>query len=227
MYATNGGTLFIVNYAGKVFGITCRHVFGGFNWKDLVVTEKRFGQIIADLNSIYYPTSPSGAAIDSDVLDILIVEFSKKVGTSFFIDPPYIMDTNTVCASEVGDQLLIYGAVKEKGNFIGPAIAPVFGVLAVRDLGASGVDPSLRMAGETFTHSDFGSITGFSGGPVFNESKRKICGMAVRGNLMEQTCKIHYLDIFDILEVLKAIVEGRSDTHYRKSVLIRAPKTSI
>ena len=27
-YATNGGTLFLLTFRGRVFGLTCRHAFG-------------------------------------------------------------------------------------------------------------------------------------------------------------------------------------------------------
>ncbi len=34
-YATHGGTLFVVVYRGRPYGITCRHCFGDFELTDL------------------------------------------------------------------------------------------------------------------------------------------------------------------------------------------------
>jgi uncharacterized protein (UPF0303 family) len=42
-YATHGGTLFVVMHSGKPYGITCRHVLQDFDWRQLVVTDKRNG----------------------------------------------------------------------------------------------------------------------------------------------------------------------------------------
>src|SRR6266852_9221072 len=38
-YATHGGTAFVVNFHGKLFGLTCRHCFGDFDWRQLSLTE--------------------------------------------------------------------------------------------------------------------------------------------------------------------------------------------
>ena len=37
-YATNGGTLFLVTFRGRVVGLTCRHVLHGFDWRQLRIT---------------------------------------------------------------------------------------------------------------------------------------------------------------------------------------------
>jgi hypothetical protein len=46
-YASHGGTLFVVLYKGKPYGLTCRHVLKDFNWAQLVVTDQRFGRRVA------------------------------------------------------------------------------------------------------------------------------------------------------------------------------------
>jgi hypothetical protein len=40
-HATHGGTLFIVKYRGRPYGVTCKHVFGDFNPDMLHVSAKR------------------------------------------------------------------------------------------------------------------------------------------------------------------------------------------
>jgi len=37
-HGTHGGTLFVVLYRGKPYGLTCRHVFGTYDWHQLLVT---------------------------------------------------------------------------------------------------------------------------------------------------------------------------------------------
>ena len=57
-YATHGGTLFVVNYRGRPYGITCRHVLKDFDWRQLVVTNARVGKQIAGITSVAYPSQP-------------------------------------------------------------------------------------------------------------------------------------------------------------------------
>src|SRR5258708_10626837 len=44
LYATHGGTLFLVVYRGRVYGVTCAHVFGDFPHGKLFVTQKKLAQ---------------------------------------------------------------------------------------------------------------------------------------------------------------------------------------
>src|SRR6266404_1121566 len=41
-YATNGGTLFLVAFRGRVFGLTCRHVIGDFEPGKLFITQQKY-----------------------------------------------------------------------------------------------------------------------------------------------------------------------------------------
>lgn len=78
-YATNGGTLFLVMFRGRVFGLTCRHVLDGFEWPRLRVTEAKFGKMFAPIQGLVYPSAPKGEAVDTDILDIAVVEFGPEV----------------------------------------------------------------------------------------------------------------------------------------------------
>ena len=67
-YATHGGTPFVVLYRGRLYGLTCRHVWGTFNWGQLIVTANRFGPPVAGLERIAYASNASGAAISSRLM---------------------------------------------------------------------------------------------------------------------------------------------------------------
>jgi hypothetical protein len=82
-YATHGGTLFVVNYQGKVYGVTCAHVLKDFNWNQLVVTDRKTGTGIAGLKTVCYPSSPRDAAVDADILDVAVIEFADDIGPDF------------------------------------------------------------------------------------------------------------------------------------------------
>jgi hypothetical protein len=136
-YATHGGTLFVVNFRGKPFGLTCRHVFGDFYWGQLAITAAKFGlkgTRFAPLKSHAYSSDPRGYAIGSDILDVAVVEFADEIGTDFFTDPPYFIDDNTWGTSSEGDALLVNGALKEKSDLADqPVVAPVFCLLEFCD----------------------------------------------------------------------------------------------
>jgi hypothetical protein len=85
-YATHGGTMLVVNFERRPFGVTCQHVRGDFHWRELVVTDQRFGSQIAGLKGIYHGSAPVGDAVGSDVLDLIVVEFADDVGSGFFGD---------------------------------------------------------------------------------------------------------------------------------------------
>ena len=81
-YSTHGGTAFIVNFRGKPFGLTCRHVLRDFYWGQLAITAAKFGRKgsqFAALKSLVYPSDPRREAVDTDILDVAVVEFGEKV----------------------------------------------------------------------------------------------------------------------------------------------------
>lgn len=217
-YGTHGGTAFIVNYGGRFWGITCRHVLVDFKWKQLALTDSKFGRNIAELRLVYYPSEPIEAAEGSDILDIAVVEFSADADAAFFNDRAYIIDDNTISSANVGDQLQVNGLLKEKTQIGENQIAPVFALLDFADEGPSRFDPALRQASAKFLKPDFQSLTGLSGSPVFNRTARRLCGVVVRGTLNQDHGTIRYIEISDVLEILTAIVNGTMCTRYSKTI---------
>lgn len=65
-YATNGGTAFVVRFGAGYYGITCRHVLGSFEWKQLALSDTRFGKMTAGVHAVYFPSSPTKGAVDND-----------------------------------------------------------------------------------------------------------------------------------------------------------------
>jgi len=225
-YATNGGTLFLVMFRGRVFGLTCRHVLDGFDWQRLRVTEAKFGKMFAPIRGLVHPSAPKGEAVDTDILDIAVVEFAPEVTPTFFPDPPYVLDAGTCGTANVGDVLYVNGALKEKSDLSEMPITPVFCLLELADMGAASADPSLRKAHAGFASPQFTEITGLSGSPVFDMTSNKLVGMAVRGTLAAKTCTLWYIDMFDILTLVTAVAEGREATNYTK-VVTRLTRTVI
>jgi len=217
-YATNGGTLFLVTFRGRVVGLTCRHVLHGFDWRQLRITEAKFGKMFAPVRAMVYPSDPRGEAVDTDILDIALIEFAPEVGADFFPDPPYVLDKGTCGSGSNGDVLYVNGALKEKSDLSGLPISPVFCLLELADVGASSADPILRQAYAGFANPEFTEIAGLSGSPVFDATSNKLVGMAVRGALAGKACTLWYIDMFDVLTFVTAVAEGREVTDYTKVV---------
>ena len=116
-YATHGGTAFVVSFQGRPYAFTCRHVLRGFEWQQLVITDAKFGGSIAGLKSIAYASDAREGAIETDILDVAVVEFAPDVGINFFKDSAYLLDLATVATSRAGDALFAAGALKEKRNW--------------------------------------------------------------------------------------------------------------
>lgn len=217
-YATEGGTLFLVTLRGRAFGLTCRHVFGSFDWQQLRVTEAKYGQMFAPIRGLVYPSEPRCEAVDTDILDIAVIEFAPEVSPTFFPDPPYILEANTCGSANVGDVLWVHGTLKEKSDLSKVPISPQFCFLEFADQDAASADPILRRAFAGFNHPEFSEITGLSGSPVFDATSNKLVGMVVRGALDGQACTVWYIDMFDILTFVTAVAEGRDSADYTKVV---------
>lgn len=217
-YASHGGTVFVVVLQGRVLALTCRHVIQDLDWRGLSITEKKFGQSLARPKSLHYPSGLREYAVDSDIADLAVIQFADDIGAGFFKDSPYILDDNTIGTSRDGDILLVNGNLKYSSDLSGPAIRPSFALLELRDVGAASADAVLRQAYAEFDNPSFGSIAGCSGAPVFNVTTERLCGMALRGTLTSGTCTLWYLDIFDIMKVLAAVVDESAATAYKKMV---------
>jgi hypothetical protein len=128
-YATHGGTLFVVSYNGKVYGVTCRHVLQDFEWCQLVVTDQRFGTRAAGLKFVCYPSSPCDSAVGTDIEDLAVIEFADGFGPEFFVDKAYVIDAQTVRTSSIGDDLLVAGVLKAATEIERASINPQFCLL--------------------------------------------------------------------------------------------------
>jgi len=217
-YSTEGGTAFVVNARGKFFGITCKHAFGSFNWRQIIITDKKHGRQIAGLNSIYYPTEPINSSVGSDIMDVVAISFNDDVGAAFFQDSAYIVDPETVGSSSKNDQLFVYGALRDSSTIGNSDIAPNFALLEFADFGPYTPDPVLRTAKAKFENPEFSNLNGISGSPVFNYTSRKLCGMAIRGGMNKNAADLYYVDFSDINELLFAIINGTLRTSYAKTI---------
>lgn len=228
LYATHGGTLFVVRFRGRVYALTCNHVFKDFPTGRLfIVNEKHAqkGSIPARIEGIRYASNPIGAAIDADIGDVCVVEFSDENPGDFFGDTPYIIDEKTVATSNVGNDLSIAGVLKEKSSIEDNTITAGYCYLQLKDGGPHGHDPVLRRAWALFREPEFSTVTGLSGSPVFDETAKALCGMVVRGGMTGASCEIVYVDIFDILRLLEGVSTRADASYYAKTIAIPAPRS--
>jgi hypothetical protein len=228
VYATHGGTAFVVNYKGKCYALSATHVRKDFDWSQLVITDLREGTKRAPIRAVYYASSPRDEAVGADILDVQVVEFIDPITSAFFGGTAYILDRKTVTTSADGHRLLVFGVLKEKTT-LHEGLAPVYGRLEFTDTGLSGSDKTLRQATAQFAKRDFDSIEGVSGAPVYDETANALCGIVVRGGeIGNNVWRVHFVDIFDIMQMLDAIHSGKPETYYRKTITVRTrvPKGS-
>ena len=224
-YATNGGTLFLVQYLGRPYALTCQHIAQTYRWNELIVTSEKFGGKVAGLAHAAYASNPQGHAVDTDVLDLVVIEFSEDVTCDFFKDPAYLIDERTVATSKVGDQLHVSGALKTPSEITETEIAPKFCLLEMIDDTPLSHDPTLRRCVGVFDKPEFSDVVGLSGSPVFNLTQSALCGIVVRGVMAENACTLYYVDMFDVGRLLAGVHERSSSAFYVKDMLV--PKGSI
>jgi hypothetical protein len=220
-YATHGGTLFVVTFQGKLFGITCRHVFGDFPAEGLLVTQEKSGKKgsrFAAIQGIRYPSDPRRDAMDTDITDLCVVEFSSELSPDFFFGTAFPIDDQHAATANPGDALTVFGMLKDATSIEGHDISVRWCRLEFTDTGPSS-DPTLRQARALYEAPQFDSVTGLSGAPVFNEVSQTLCGMVVRGGIEEDFCTIRYIDVFDIIRLLEAVAAGQEGTDYNKRMV--------
>jgi SEC-C motif len=220
-YATNGGTLFLVSFGGRVYGLTCKHVIRDFEPGKLFITQEKYatkGSKPAPIVGLALPSAPTGEAAGTDVEDICAVEFAGDIAPDFFKCTPYIIDEKTVCTSKVGHELHVVGVLKSKTQIIPPDITMGFCHLVLHDTGVSSSDPFLRQAKGVFFYPAFDNIIGLSGSPVFDQTTNALCGMVNRGGMAGSICTIHYLDISDIVKILEALRTHAASASYAKII---------
>jgi hypothetical protein len=224
-YATHGGTLLVVSFQGKLFGITCRHVFGDFPVEGLLVSQEKLGKKgsrFAAIQGIRYPSAPRRDAMGTDITDLCVVEFCSEVTPDFFFGTAFPIDDEHAATANPGDELTVFGMLKNATSIDGHDISVSWWRLSFIDTGHSS-DPTLRQAMAVYEPPQFDSVIGLSGAPVFNEVSHMLCGMFVRGGIEGNVCTIRYIDVFDIIRLLEAVVAGHEDTDYNKRVAPAGP----
>lgn len=217
--ATHGGTLFVVEWEGVPYAITAKHNLHDFHWQDLTVTKTRTSTFLAGLTAVYYASQGTGAAQGSDILDIAVVQFTSDVTSAFFEGTAFELREAHVRRSAPGEALTAYGALKEFSTIGDKLITPQFADLGFVDKAPHPYDPALREAEGQWLHSDISDLAGLSGAPVYNNTQDGLCGMVVRGGINQDgLARMHYVEMCDILRLLRAVHEGRSSDGYVKSV---------
>jgi hypothetical protein len=219
LYATYGGTLFVVSFQGRFYGLTCRHVFGDFEPGQMFISQHKValkGTLPAPISGLCYPSAATGAAVGTDYSDICVIQFSEDIESDFFRDPPYIIDEKTVGTSKVGHELHAAGFLKDKTEIDSPNITVGACRLSFRDAGIFS-DPFLRRGEAQFRNPGFDNIAGMSGAPVFDQTANVLCGMVARGAMNDDKCFIYYIDIFDIVRLLEGVSMNAAGASYTKS----------
>jgi hypothetical protein len=172
----------------------------------------------APIKGVAYASSPRDAAVGTDLTDMCVIEFAGDMPSAFFVGA-YIVDDKTVATSQAGHALLVAGVLKEKTVIVSPDITMGYCQLEFRDAGNLSSDPVLRHATAEFSNQEFGSITGISGSPVFDQTANALCGMVVRGGMTGNKCNVYYIDIFDVVRFLEGVSDNAASTYYTKSIL--------
>ncbi|MFG1184821.1 hypothetical protein [Xanthobacter aminoxidans] len=218
-FSTYGGTIFVVYFDKKCYAITCRHVLKDFEWIQVAIANKRGGRWLAGVDSVISASSPQADAVDSEILDVAILELSNTAGLSFFSDNLYIIDVNTVSRSQFGDALSIYGSLKANSFFSNDAMRPVYVLIHGVDFPESSHDFTLRCARANVTNPEIKDLVGLSGSPVYNMSRSSLSGMVVRAGIKDCIATFWYIDIYDIMQLLCAGHRGEADLKYNKGVI--------
>jgi hypothetical protein len=221
-YATHGGTVLVVSVEGKPYGITARHVVRDFGWHRLTVTNRTHGDHIAGLKSVSYASDPKKGAVGTDIDDIVIIEFSDDIDAYYFGDDHYPLEATTTVRADMGDDLTVYGALKEKTVIVDRLIKPTFARLGFADTGPHRYDPFLRTCSAFWRDPEFTSISGISGAPVFNDTRQGLSGMMVRGGLSGSNASGIFLDFEDVLRIVVNAHTGSEGVDYVK--IVRHPK---
>jgi hypothetical protein len=231
LYATHGGTLFVVQFRDKMYALTCGHVFKDFPHSRLFIANERVaqkGSKPAPVGGICYPSSPRDGAEGTDIVDVCLIEFTDDLPPAFFRDAPYVVDEKTITTAVLDHELLVAGVLKDRTRLVPPDIAFPYCNLKLRDAGPAPFDPFLRQAFAVFGEAllgtaNFETITGLSGAPVFDQTANALCGMVVRGGMTGPVCRLYYLDASDLLRLLQAVYDRADSTYYTKHVPVSPP----
>jgi hypothetical protein len=223
-YASHGGTLFLVEFEGRLYGLTCQHVFGDFSRDRLFVVQDKFGKKgtpPAKIAAFYNPSAPEREAAGTDIVDLCVIEFADEVTPAFFGGAAYVFKDGSWATAANGHPLLVAGVLKEKTSILNPDIEIGYCRLQYQDVGPYKADPFLREAVAEFKNPNFKEIVGISGSPVFDMAQEKLCGMVLRGGMQDRRSSIFYMDIGDIVRALGAIRAGAVKALYNKAIEAR------
>jgi hypothetical protein len=218
-YATYGGTAFVVNYSGKIYALTCGHVFQDFEHHQLVITDTKYaqkGSKLAAVKGICHPVLMNDEASGTDIGDVYVIEFVDGVDANFFQGSAYIFDANTVVTGQKGHRLSVAGVLKDKCEITEPHIQAGYCQLEFLDNGPTIFDPLLRHAIAIFSEPNFDNLAGLSGSPVYNETVNALCGMVVRGGVAGSRSQIYYVDAFDIMKLIESVHTSAPHVSYKK-----------
>jgi hypothetical protein len=139
---------------------------------------------------------------------------SVDTDRGFFNPDPYVIDPGTAGSAANNDEVRIYGCLKGPTVIDEHTISGKYLELDLVDRGRANSDPILRRAEGPIRNAEIASLTGMSGSPVFNVTRKRLCGVVVRAGIRGGTAQVWYVDFGDILHRMSAIAEGRSSYAY-------------
>jgi hypothetical protein len=218
--ATYGGTLTLIEMDGRILAVTCGHVAGDFPWNRLLVSTSRAGGLCARLSSILRTSKPIDHAIDSDIMDIVVIELSSEHDRCWFEEPPLRVDEKAFADCAPGDTLIVSGFPTRLSDWsVVPASVESID-FRVRAHRRELRDVVLRTAsGNIGLHLD--TLSGMSGSPVIRESDGKLCGIVVRGGISANAdVQLTFVEASDILQILYGANRSSGQHRYDKQVHI-------
>jgi hypothetical protein len=212
---SHGGSLFVINFEGRCYGLTCRHVIGNEGANHLFVAPNPVPAIGMRPASIERVARISDQ--ESELQDIAVICFSDEITPGFFGDTAYVISPGTIGTSDTGHRLKVYGFLSTKTlvDCEAKSITGGYCDLQFHDVGATSSDPFIRQALATYASHNFSSLDGISGAPVFDETKGRLCGMVVVAGLNDRgNATLWYIDIFHIAKLVEAVHTGASRLNY-------------
>lgn len=214
-YFTHGGTVTLVEYQNKVYGLTCGHVVNAdktIEYRQLCILNERGGNIVAGIENIATPKNLGGIAVDSDVADICVIEFSKDSSVKFFNATPYQIRELDAISDISGEKLYALGASKEKSgvDYENVKLISQYVCLPVYAQGRSSIDQVLYEAEGVIPDDwNLSELTGMSGGAIYNEDQHnRLSGIIARAGVKEKKVKIFYIDISIFVKAIQSIEDG-------------------
>tara|TARA_B100000686_G_C16781764_1_gene972392 strand:- start:1335 stop:2075 length:741 start_codon:yes stop_codon:yes gene_type:complete len=219
-YFTYGGTITLVKYKDKTYGLTCGHVVNAdksVSYDQLCILNTRDGIHIAGIENVVLPKNLADEAVDSDLADICILEFSSECTGDFFSHTPHELSDIDIIADQIGDQMYAVGAIKQDCgvDYETNTINSQYVCLPIHAQGKHSVDPILyKSIGKIPNDWNISELTGMSGGAIYNANQNHaLTGIIARAGVKEKDATIFYISIVPFLKALQAL-ENKS-THVK------------